>query len=182
MKLLRTSLLIPQLVLFSACSSKDAAPEAAGTSETASPASAAATDIPVTAGPEPTATELSNYKLDMDKMRRFTAAMRGFTEASKKDSTLAIGMSTGSGASTEQLITTIENNRLARNVLRRAGLSAKEYVWITGAWLQAAMTAGIMEASPQAKLPEGQNPQNIEFLKANKAEIEAMMKEAGADM
>ena len=159
----RALLPVPLLVLLTACATRDSTP-AGATAEAASPAAAAA---------EPTAKEVSDYRLDMDKMRKFTIAMRGFAEAARTDSTAAMGMSAGSGATTAQMISRLESHPLARNVLREAGLSAEDYVWITAAWLQAAMTAGSLEASPDAKMPEGQNPQNLEFLKANKAQIEA---------
>ena len=45
--------------------------------------------------------------------------------------------------------------------------------------MQAAMTQGILETSKEAKLPEGQNPQNIEFIKAHKAELDAIAKDMG---
>jgi hypothetical protein len=35
----------------------------------------------------------------------------------------------------------------------------------------------MLEANKNAKLPEGQNPQNLEFLKAHKAELDSMTKE-----
>jgi hypothetical protein len=41
------------------------------------------------------------------------------------------------------------------------------------------MTQGILETTPGAKVPAGQNMQNVDFLKANKAELEAMMQSMG---
>ena len=159
-----------------ACSSKDAAPAAgdsgavAATPSESSPSSAA----------EPTANDISNYKLDMDKMRKYAAAMKGFQSLGAKDSTVleAAGPTNGN-ETTAQTIARIEATPIAMKVLRDAGLTPKDYVWITAAWLQAAMTQGMMEHTKDAKLPEGQNPQNIEFLKAHKAELEAMSKDMG---
>ena len=157
------------------CSSKDAA-----TSDTSSAAPVAAAEAPeMSTGSEPTAADISNYKLDMDKMTKYVAAIKGFSKLSKSDSAVAAAMSTDSNESTAQMIAKLNANPVARSVLANAGLNAKEYVWITAAWLQAAMTQGIMESTPGAKMPEGQNPQNTEFLKANKAQLEAMMRDAG---
>jgi type IV pilus biogenesis protein CpaD/CtpE len=158
-----------------ACSSKDAASDAAATG------AATSTDAPaVASGAEPTANEISNYKLDMDKMRKYTGAIKSFSTMSAEDSTILAAMSSGSAnESTVQMISRIESSPVAMRILRENGLSAKDYVWITAAYIQAAMTEGMMASNPAAKLPEGQNPQNVDFLKANKAALETMMRDAG---
>lgn len=161
----------------SACSSKDSA-----TADTAAApgAMASSSEAPAASAGEPTANDVSNYKLDMDKMRKYVAAIKGFSALSASDSASASAMGSGSAnESTAQMIARIEGNPVAVRVLRDAGLSPSDYVWITAAWLQAAMTQGILESSAEAKLPKGQNPQNVAFLKANKTELERMMRDAG---
>lgn len=156
-----------------ACTSKDAADgETAGSGTAAAPAAVAATA-------EPTANDFSNYKLDMDKMRKYAAAIKGFSALSPSDTAGVSGLNMSGNESTAETIAKIESNSVARRVLADAGLTAKDYVWITAAYLQAAMTEGLMAVSPEAKMPEGQNLQNVEFLRANKAELEAIMKDAG---
>jgi hypothetical protein len=81
-------------------------------------------------------------------------------------------------ASTSQMIANLERHPLAKRVLSQAGLSARDYVWTTAAYMQAAMTAGVMQM-PGAKAPEGMNMKNVEFVKAHNAELETMMREAG---
>lgn len=165
------------LVLFTAaCTSGDPAP-----ADSAAGVPVASDDAPVASGAEPTATDVSNYRLDMDRMRRYAAAIRGFQDLSASDSAAAEAMSTGANESTAQMIAKLERNPVVMRVLRQNGLSARDYVWITAAWLQAAMTQGILESDPAAKMPEGQNPQNVEFLKANRVAIEGIMREAGME-
>ena len=167
----RVSLVVATCVAM-ACTSRDAADEAAAGSAAAaapSPASAA----------EPTANDFSNYKLDMDKMRKYAAAIKAFSALSPSDTSGMSGLNMSGNESTTETIARMESNPVARRVLADAGLTAKDYVWITAAYLQAAMTQGLMEVSPEAKMPEGQNPQNVEFLKANKTVLEAIMKDAG---
>ena len=176
MKLAVMGMLLPLSMLGAACT-KGSTPDD-GKSATASE-TAAASAISGTESVDPTANEISNYKLDMDKMRKYVAAIKGFTSLSKSDSAAASAMSTDSNESTAQMIAKLESNPAARRVLSQAGLSAKDYVWITAAWLQAAMTQGVLAASPQAKMPPGQNPENIQFLEANKVELDRIMKEAG---
>ena len=160
-----------------ACSSKDSTP-AAGTTDTGAVAVAPSESLPSSA--EPTANDISNYKLDMDKMRKYAAAMKGFESLSKQDSMALESMGPSSNnESTAQTIARIERSPVATKVLRDAGLTPKDYVWITAAWLQAAMTQGILESTKGATMPAGQNPQNVEFIKAHKAELDALAKEMG---
>jgi hypothetical protein len=155
-----------------ACSSKDAATEGAATGSP--PATGDAPNI--APGAEPTANDISNYKLDMDKMRKYVAANKNLAAAAKDDPTaMADNEANSNNQSTAQMIARLESHPAAKRALSQAGLTAKDYVWITAAWLQAAMTQGILDGTPGAKAPEGQNMQNVDFLRANKAELEAMM-------
>jgi hypothetical protein len=166
---------LPGLIAFAiACTPKDSAPAASTAGADTSAASPASTP-----GAEPTANDISNYKLDMGKMSKYSAAIRGFASLARTDSAAAEAMSSNANESTAQMIAKLEATPAAMKVLRDAGLSAKDYVWITAAWLQAAMTQGVLAANPDAKLPEGQSTQNIEFIKAHKAELEAMTKDIG---
>ena len=137
--------------------------------------------IPVTtaSAAEPTAIEISNYELDMDKMRRYAAAIKGFSAIAQTDTGEISGLNMSNGESTAQTIARIEAHPAARRVLSQAGLTAREYVWITAAYLQAAMTQGLLQVNPAAKVPEGQSRRNVDFLVANKAELESIMKDAG---
>jgi hypothetical protein len=167
--------LLATLVAAAACSSKDAA-----SNSPAADAGATPTPAPdITAGAEPTANDISNYRLDMDKMRKYVAAIKGFSRLSASDSMAAEAMATDGNESTAQMIAKLNAHPVARRVLADAGLNAKDYVWITAAWLQAAMTEGILSSTPGAKMPEGQNMQNVDFMRQHKAELEAMMKDAG---
>lgn len=167
------SALVLTFFALASCTSKDSG--ASGDSGAAAPSNG----VPSVAA-EPTANEISNYKLDMDKMRKYSAAMKGFQSLGASDSMVLEATASSSGnETTAQTIARIETSPIAMKVLHDAGLTAKDYVWITAAWLQAAMTLGVLESTKDAKMPEGQNPQNTEFLKAHKAELEAMAKDMG---
>ena len=174
MSLVRLSL-AAALSAAAACSSKDAASGAATTGD------ATVAGAPeVAPGAEPTANDISNYELDMDKMRKYAGAIKGFTSMSREDSTVLAAMGSGSAnESTAQMIARIEASPVAMRILRDNGLTAKDYVWITAAYIQAAMTEGILSTNPDTKLPPGQSAQNVEFLKNNKAALETMLRDAG---
>jgi hypothetical protein len=159
------------LLVLAACSTRDS-----NRSEATDTASAPASSLTGT-GHEPTANDIADYKLDMDKMRKYAAAMKGFSVLAKTDSAAAGAMGTHPNETTAQTIARIESSPAALKVLRDVGLSPKDFVWITAAWLQAAMTQAVLESSKDAKLPEGQNAQNIEFLRAHRAELEAMTRD-----
>jgi hypothetical protein len=133
----------------------------------------------VGAAAEPTAIDVSNYELDMDKMRRYALAIKGFSRLSPADTAGLGKIDMGSTSSMSENIAAIEAHPAARRVLAEAGLGAREYVLITAAYLQAAMTQGMLQASSEFTVPEGQSRQNVDFLNANRAEIEVMMRDAG---
>jgi len=173
----RAAIVLAGIVLF-ACTAKDASQNATADSS----AGVAASPAPSAPAGEPTANDISNYALDMDKMRKWANAIKGFTALAATDSAVAEAMSAGSNnESMPQAIARIESSPAARNVLRQAGLSARDYMMITAAYLQAGMTEALLSSNPQAKIPEGQNPQNVEFYKAHKAELEQMAKETGME-
>ena len=158
------------LLVIAACSNRDAS-RTAVTDTLSAVSPATATEH------EPTANDIADYKLNMDRMRKYAAAMKGFSALSKTDSAAAGAMGTHPNETTAQTIARIESSPAAMKVLRDVGLTPKDYVWITAAWLQAAMTQAVLESSKEARLPEGQNEQNIEFLRANRAELEAMTRD-----
>jgi hypothetical protein len=138
-----------------------------------------ASTVAVASDAQPTAVDISNYELDMDKMRRYAAAIKGFSALPPADTVGMSGLNVSSDESTAQTIARLEAHPAARRVLSQAGLSASEYVWITAAYLQAAMTQGLLQVSPNTKIPAGQSRRNVDFLIANKAELESIMKDAG---
>ena len=65
--------------------------------------------------------------------------------------------------------------------LKSAGLTAREYAKFTMAMLQAGMIHGFSQGKVDyAKLPAGVNPENVKFIEAHKAELEAMQQEFAA--
>ena len=65
--------------------------------------------------------------------------------------------------------------------LKREGLSPREFAKFTMAMLQAGMIHGFSQGQVDyAKLPAGVNPENIKFIAAHKAELDAMQQEFAA--
>lgn len=157
-------------LLTAACATKDGAGDSASAETSGgAPAASAASTLPA----NPTSEDISNYPLDMDKMRKLKASMASMEAAAKADPTGSI--SSGSNDETAaQTIGRIESNATMRRAIESAGWSVSDYVWTTAAMLQAAMMEATLASTPGAKLPAGHNPRNIEFIKAHKAELDAM--------
>ncbi len=165
--------LLASLALAGACTSKDVASDSAAAVDSAEVA------VLPPAG-EPTAIDISNYSLDMDKMRRYAGAIKGFSSMSNADSTVLAAMSSGSAnESTAQMISRIESSPVAMRVLSDNRLTPRDYIWITAAYIQAAMTQGMLESNARAQVPAGQSAKNVEFLNANRVELERIMRDAG---
>ena len=65
--------------------------------------------------------------------------------------------------------------------LKREGLAPREYAKFMLAMLQAGMIHGFSQGKVDyAKLPAGVNPENIKFIAAHKAELDAMQQEFAA--
>jgi predicted RNase H-like nuclease (RuvC/YqgF family) len=65
--------------------------------------------------------------------------------------------------------------------LKRESLTPREYAKFTLAMLQAGMIHGMSQGKVDyAKLPAGVNPENVKFIAAHQAELEAMQKEFAA--
>jgi hypothetical protein len=160
----------------SACSSKDSANTAATTPASKSTNIAALT--PPTSSPgEPTANDISNYPLDMDKMDKWMAVLRGFAMEALSDSTLRNLGKIDLNASTSASIQRLESNPVAQRVLSSAGMSAHDYIMTTAAYIQAATTTDLVKSHPGYKIPAGQSTKNIDFLKQHGAELDAKMKQ-----
>ena len=172
----RPAIVAAAALALAACTARDSTERssaAATTGDTPVVASA-----PATSSAEPTMEEISNYPLDMDKMRKWAATLRYLGEAAQSDSTAADAARMGNDESTAQTIAKLERNASARAALRKAGWNAKDYVWTTAAYLQAGMTQGVLASTPGAKVPAGQSMKNVEFLRAHAKEIDQI---AGQD-
>lgn len=124
------------------------------------------------------ATDLRTYTLDMDKMRRYAAAAKLLDEESKKNPSVVIDVNIGNEPLSES-IATVERNDFVTDVLKRAGTTPSDFVTTMAAYLQAATASAALDADTNARIPAGQNAENVEFVRAHRAEIEKLMNDAG---
>ena len=173
--------MIPRLCIvlaalsLTACSSRDSAKRAATTPASKSTNIDALT-APVAPG-EPTAVDISKYPLTMDKMDKWMAVLRGFAKEVKNDSTLRDVGKVDANASTAASIQKLESNPVAQRVLSSAGMTARDYVMTTVAYIQASTTASLMKSQPGYKASAEQSTMNVDFLNQHGAELDAKMKQ-----
>ena len=122
--------------------------------------------------------DLRTYTLDMDKMRRYAAAAKLLDEESKKNPSVVIDVNIGNEPLSES-IATVERNDFVTDVLKRAGTTPSEFVTTMAAYLQAATASAALDADTNARIPATQNAENVEFVRAHRAEIEKLMSDAG---
>ena len=131
------------------------------------------------AGPRLTDVDVSNYDLDMDNVRKWLAGMEALMTAAKADSAVAAAVASNGQETTQQSIAKLEGNERAREILRQAGLSPREYVMTMTAYLQAAMADAAERATPPGKAPNDVNPKNVEFIRQHRAELEPLISKSG---
>ena len=86
----------------------------------------------------------------------------------------------GPNSTLDDMEARIRKHPKATAILAREGIAPREYVRCMMALLQAAMVEGFSQGKADlAKLPGGVNPENIKFVRENKAELEAMQKMMG---
>jgi hypothetical protein len=176
------SKLIPlaMALALSACSAKDNASTASSGATSAAASPAPATSTVASAG-DPSANDISNYTLDMDKMNRWMNTMKALAAEARKDSTIEDALSMDADKSVAQTVAKMESFPAAKRALASSGMSASDYVMTSLAYMQAAMAAGMVKSVPNYKVPAGQNLKNIEFYNQHGAEIDKQMKQMNSE-
>jgi hypothetical protein len=109
----------------------------------------------------------------LDKLRERKDAL----EEEVKDSQW--GTSGGGNQSLDDMEASIKRHPAAAGILASQGLSPREYAKTIMALLQAAMAEGFSQGKLDlAKLPPGINPENIKFVRENKAALDEIQRAA----
>lgn len=161
------------LWILAGCSRSDANRSSGDTRLPTASVSAPATGVDDT-------TTLASYTLDMNKIDKLTTFMRNAAAYRKAHPGEDIGVSLDGTDNLNVSVRKIESNPTAKELLEKSRLTAREYVLIISSYLGAGMTVSMLEANPNATIPSGVNPRNVDFLRAHKAELEQVKKEMEA--
>lgn len=134
--------------------------------------------------------DVAKYELTMDKIDKYVAATRNMALA-VKDLTPEQReklMGSGDANSLDDYAAQIEREPMARDAIRRAGLSSREFATLTMAYLQAGMADAVLQMRPDIKNADSiaremkANPANVRFVRANKAALDAKFKALEAEL
>ena len=145
-----------------------------------------ATDAPAAATPAPAAAVAkadnaadAGFELTMAKVDGFLAASKNLAAVEQADASLdsAMNASTEDGAA---YAARLEASPKLREAIEQAGLSTRDYALTTESLFATLMAVGAQEAGMLKDIPAGIDPRHVEFVKANRAELERKLKGAGA--
>ena len=151
------------LLACAACSQNPQNP--AATANTASPAAANAPAADAAAQPD------TGFVLTMDKVDAYYATIAKLSAMTGKDAPSEDVTAMDGNETVDQNIARIEADPQAKRLITSAGMSVSDYVHTNEALTAGMMTAGALESGALKSIPEGINPQYVEFAKAHKAEL-----------
>ena len=181
---IRTGIAIPAALLLTlaGCAGGDSAGDTATAGGAAAPAQASSADADLR--------DVGSYELTMDKVDKYLAATRNMALAAKDLTPEQRERLTGSGnanASLDDWAAQLEREPIARDAIRRARMSTREFAVASMAYLQAGMANAILEMRPDIKNADSiaremkANPANVRFVRDNKAALEAKFKALEAE-
>ena len=174
------------LIAATACS-KDSA------SSYTSASQAAATPSAANAQADEDLSDISKYKLSMDKIdkyiqsqRNLAAKLKSMTPA-ERQALKDRGEASDANASLDDMTAKIEKEPVMVDAIRAAGLSPREYIMITLSMMQTAMAASVAQMRPNDNQDSliremKANPENIKWYNEHAAEINQKTKAVEAEM
>lgn len=129
---------------------------------------------------------ISAYTLTMPKYKQLMTAMANLGRSAQRDPKVGAALEGSGNLGIDQMVARLDAVPPVKQALGDAGLSTREFAVAQGAMLQSAMSYGIMKQyklSPDSvSKSAGVSKANLEFFRANEAEIERMGKEMQAQM
>jgi hypothetical protein len=167
---IRWPLALLALAVLSACNQDATPPAPAATTPASAPA--AVETAPETAA-QPQVDE--QYALTMANVEAYFQAQKQLALAAQADPTLEDLSMNISREDSRQYAARLEANAKVRGIIADAGLSTRDFALTGETLLTAMMAQGAQDAGVIKELPGGLDPASIEFVKQNKAKIEALM-------
>ena len=149
------------------------APSATGDATAAASAAPAAT--PVDSGFVLTMDKVDAYYATIGKMSQ-VAMQAAVSGSSDDDEDADDPTAMDASESVDQYIARIEADPKAKALVTSAGMSVSDYAHTNEALTVGMMTAGALESGALKKIPDGINPQYVEFAQQHKTELDAKLK------
>jgi len=130
--------------------------------------------------------EISAYTWTMPKYKQLMTAMMNLGQAAQRDPKLGESLEGSGNLTIDQAAARYGAVPAVKQALAGAGLTPRQYAVAQGAWLQSAMSYGIMKqyklSADSVSKTTGVSKANLEFFRANEAEIERMGNEVKGAM
>lgn len=136
-------------------------------------------------------TDISNYRLTMEKVDRYfdaqLAIARRVKDLPPEDRAPLDEMESSANATLDDMARKLESHPATRGGLREADMSAREFATLTMAMLQAGMAASVLQMRPndnQDSLAREMKASmdNIQFMRENEAELMRRQQELQAEL
>lgn len=124
----------------------------------------------------------TDVKLTMANITQMYKALQNVALASIGHPEVADGLSIDGDQSEEQAVASISSHPAVVAALRSAGLTPRQYVDITFAYLGASMAYGFSKSIKGYKIPASVNSANVAFVRDHEAELLALQKKMEADI
>jgi hypothetical protein len=130
--------------------------------------------------------EISAYTWTMPKFKQLMTAIANLGKAAKDDPKMGGALGDAGNLTIDQAAARYGAVPPVKRALADAGMSPREFAVAQGAWLQSAMSYGVMKqyklTADSVSKTTGVSKANLEFFRANEAEIDRMGKELQAQM
>lgn len=136
-------------------------------------------------------TDISSYRLSMDKIDRFydaqLAIARRVKDLTPEERAPLEQMESSANATLEDMASRLESHPATREGLREANISAREFATLTMAMVQAGMAASVLQMRPndnQDSLAREMKAsmENIRFMRENEAELTRKQQELESEL
>ena len=172
MNSIRWPLALLALSVLSACN-QNAAP--AQPAATAQPEASAVSEAAPASTARPAASD-APYALTMDHVDAYFEAQKRLVLAAKADPTLEDLSMNVSHEDSTQYAARLEANPKVRAAIADAGLSTRDFALTGETLISALMAQAALEGGMLKEIPKGLDPASVDFVKQNKAKIEAAMR------
>ncbi len=130
--------------------------------------------------------EISAYTWTMPKYKQLMTAMMNIGKAAQRDPKMGETLEGSGNLTIDQAAARYGAVPPVKQALADAGMTPREFAVAQGAWLQSAMSYGVMKqyklTPDSVSKTTGVSKANLEFFRANEAEIDRMGKEMQAQM
>jgi len=129
---------------------------------------------------------ISAYTFTLPKYKQLMTAMVNLGNAAKADPKVAGALEGSGNLSLDEMTMRLQSLAPARKAIVDAGLTPRELAVEQGAWLQSGMSYGLMKqynlTADSVSKATGASKANLEFFRANEAELQRIGKAMEAQM